>query len=530
MNVTDNLYGKRNKGGIHGDVFTAPETVSFMLDQVRYTADRDLRDISIIEPSCGNGDFVVEIARRLVLSAKHFGFDANVAFRNHVKAYDIDAKKVEHCRHQLLRYGIDASNNIQVADFLRVSNERVDIVVGNPPYVRYENIPAPMRDYCKATFSTFHYRSDLYVPFFEKSLKMLQEGGIHCFICSNRWLKNEYGKKLRQLISSKYHLHKIIYLEDADAFQEDVLAYPAITLISAQSPALTFDYAECHSTSELHSLRMCSRQMPMGADWTEAFTANSSSVAQLFSIEQLGFKIGIGVATGADSVFVSKELPNVVESELIMPGINAKDLRGNQMNWQGEYLLNPYKPNGDLVNLEDYPRAKSYLESHRNRLSSRHVAKKAPSRWYKTIDRISASLLKQPKILLPDMSGNTYVFIDEGNFYPLHNIYYVTGGSNKQLRLLAAFLMSDFVREQLSAVTNRMKGGFARWQSQHIRKLRFPDITAIPEVEAQTLIEHYEHGNIEAINRQVAEFVQKPLLLSKRKASVIPELTLQFID
>ena len=90
--------------------------------------------------------------------------------------------------------------------------------------------------------------------------------------------------------------------------------------------------------------------------------------------------------------------------------------------------------------------------------------------------------------------------------------------------------MSDFVREQLSAVTNRMKGGFARWQSQHLRKLRFPDITAIPEVEAQTLIEHYERGNIEAINRQVVDFVRKPLPLSKRKTAIIPELTLQFTD
>lgn len=529
MNVTDSLYGKRNNGGIHGDVFTAPEVVCFMLDQVKYLADRDLRNISILEPSCGTGEFVIEIAKRLILSAKQFGFDANEAFRRNVKAFDIDSNKISCCIEQLHLLGIEACDNIAVADFLKIATDKVDIVVGNPPYIRYENIPDEMRNYCKATFSTFHYRSDLFVPFFEKSLALLRLGGLHCFICSNRWLKNEYGKKLRQLISTNYQLQKIICLEDANAFQEDVLAYPAITLIGAQPPSASFGYAECGDTTHLHTMPMECRQTPAGTDWTEAFS-QTQCASQLFSIEQMGFRIGIGVATGADSVFISKDLPNLVEHELLLPGINAKDLRGNDLRWQGEYLLNPYKPNGDLVNLEDYPLAKSYLEKHRNRLSSRHITKKAPSRWYKTIDRITVTLLNQPKILLPDMSGNTYIFVDEGYYYPLHNIYYVTGGSSIQLRLLAAFLMSDFVRNQLLSVTNRMNGGFARWQSQYLRKLRFPDLSAIPDNDIQTLIEHYDKKDINAINRQVNGLINNPLLVAKRKKDFATELTLQFTN
>lgn len=529
MNTNESLYGKRCKGGLHGDVFTTQDVVRFMLDQVNYTADRDLRDTSILEPSCGEGEFVVEIARRLRLSAERFGFDANDAFMKNVHAFDIDPKKIVHCRERTKQQGIKTTDNICDADFLHVDLDKVDIVVGNPPYVRYENIPSEMKNYCKAMFPTFHYRADLYVPFFEKSLALLREGGIHCFICSNRWLKNEYGKKLRMLVSTKYRLQKLINLEQADAFQENVLAYPAITLIIANSPAPTFSFADCDDTTKLNTLQMTCRSMPIGTDWTEAFLSDSYT-SKLLTIEQMGFKIGIGVATGADSVFISSELPEKVEHELIIPGINAKDLRGNQLRWQGEYLLNPYKPNGDLVNLDDYPRAKSYLESHRSRLSSRHIARKTPSRWYKTIDRIFVPLLKQPKILLPDMSGNTFVFVDEGQFYPLHNIYYVTGNSTTQLRLLAAFLMSDFVRKQLSSVTNCMNGGFPRWQSQHLRKLRFPDIKAIPTEDAQKLIIHYERRNFAAINKQVYDFVNNASTLFPHKRSFATELTLQFSE
>ena len=501
------LYGERKSGGQHGDVFTSPIVVRFMLDKVGYTSDIDLSHISILEPSCGDGEFVEEIAKRLIQSADRFGFDANEAFCRNVRAYDIDKEKIEKCRNRVCHLGIVFSeNSIQVADFLKAEVERTDIVVGNPPYIRYENIPKNMLDYCKKMFRTFHYRCDLYVPFFEKTLSLLNANGKHCFICSNRWLKNEYGKKLRLLIAKQYSLGAILNLEEADAFQEEVLAYPAITLITAEKSSNTFEYAECKQVEELNTLHAKTKTMPKDEDWTGAFNDIYDNPT-FQTIEQQGFKIGIGVATGADAVFISRELPDKVEEELIMPGINAKDLRGNKFQWQGEYLLNPYNNDGSLVKLEEYPRACAYLEQHKERLASRHVAKKTPSRWYKTIDRISPSLLTQPKILLPDMSGNTYVFVDDGAFYPLHNIYYIVGRSSMQLRLLAAFLMSDFVRNQLAAITNKMNGGFSRWQSQHIRKLRIPQLSSIPADDVQKLLSFYEKRELHNLNRGINKYV-----------------------
>ncbi len=512
------LYGERASGGQHGDVFTSPDVVSFMLDSVGYTADRDLSRVRILEPSCGDGEFVGEIARRLIASAAKCGFDASEAFQRNVRAYDIDAEKIARCKQLVSKLGITFyDENIQTADFLNAKISETDIVVGNPPYIRYENIPAEMLEYCKQTFRTFHYRCDLYVPFFEKSLAALAPGGLHCFICSNRWLKNEYGKKLRLLVARYYQLRTILNLEQANAFQEEVLAYPAITIISSDFPAWTFRYADCTCIEELNSLETEEKRMPQGSDWTEAFNSFSFN-SQFQTIEQQGFKIGIGVATGADSVFISTDLPAKVEKELIMPGINARDLRGDKFQWQGEYLLNPYNADGTLVKLEKYPRANAYLQEHKAMLTSRHIAKKSPSRWYKTIDRINPELLAKPKILLPDMSGNTYVFVDEGNYYPLHNIYYIIGGSSRHLKLLAAFLMSDFVRNQLAAVTNKMNGGFSRWQSQHLRKLRLPKLNAIPAEDVQQLLSFYEDRKVSSLNKKISEYVyHEPYLFSNEE-------------
>ena len=502
MNSSNCLYGERSNGGGHGDVPTAPEVVRYMLDLVGYTADKDLSDIIILEPSCGEGEFIAEIARRLLESARHFGFDVQDAFVKCVYGYDIVEEKIMRCRERIKELGIDPTEaHICVGDFLSARVPEVDVVVGNPPYVRYENIPAGQLDYIKKTFPTFHYRADLYIPFFEKTLRALKPGGRHCFICANRWLKNEYGRKLRKLVARCFRLEAIINLERADAFQEDVLAYPAITLISNNIPNPSFDYAEVERVAELTYLTPSERTTPSDDDWTSAFM--SADHIQLYTIEELGFKIGIGVATGADNIFISSELPDLVESELLLPALNAKDLRGDTMSWHQEYLLNPYTPSGELISLSRYPQAARYLESHKERLADRHVARKNTSKWYKTIDRINPQLRTEAKILLPDMSGNRYIFVDEGQFYPLHNLYYVTGHSVRKLKILSAILMSDIIRQQIGSITNNMNGGFPRWQSQYLRKLKVPNFMAMEGEQEDKLIRSYDEMDFDAVNKQV---------------------------
>ena len=503
MNSSNCLYGERAGGGIHGDVPTAPAVVRYMLDLLGYTADTDLSDIIILEPSCGEGEFIIEIARRLMESARRFGFDAQVAFVRCVYGFDIVEEKIQRCKQRLSDMGLDAADShICTGDFLSRRVPEVDFVVGNPPYVRYENIPAGQLDYIKKTFPTFHYRADLYIPFFEKTLRLLKPGGRHCFICANRWLKNEYGRKLRRLVARCFRLETIINMERADAFQEDVLAYPAITLISNNKSIPTFGYAEVERVAELVTLAPTERTTPSDDDWPEAFM--SADHLQLNTIEELGFKIGIGVATGADSIFISSELPGLVEPELLLPALNAKDLRGDTMNWHQEYLLNPYTPSGELISLSRYPLAARYLESHRERLSDRHIARKNASRWYKTIDRINPQLRTEAKILLPDMSGNRYIFVDEGQYYPLHNLYYVTGHSVRKLKVLSAILMSDIIRRQIGCITNNMNGGFPRWQSQYLRKLKVPDFLEMDATWEDSLTQSYDDKDFDAVNRYVS--------------------------
>lgn len=528
MNLTSNLYGIRRSGVSHGDVFTSPRVVCFMLDLIGYTSDKDLSAYKVLEPSFGHGDFLIEIQNRLIKSAKKFNFDASEIMSKNIYGCEIDRDKYDKCIDTLrLEMPNFTPSNLKTEDFLfSLWNTQFDFIIGNPPYIRYENIPEKVRNLYKNKFYTFHYRSDLYILFYEHSLRNLSVNGRHCFICSNRWLKNEYGKKLRAYISSSFNLEYIIDVENINAFKESVLAYPSITLISNTEGGKNVKLAKINDLSELDKpIQTKQKKLESFDNWDDLFL--SDNIENLSYIEQQGFKIGIGVATGADKIFISKELKNQVEEELLLPLVNAKDLTGNEFIWKGFYILNPYRLNGSIINLDKYPKAKQYLGQFKSILSKRHIVKNGRT-WYSLIDKIKPELVNLPKILLPDITGNKIIFIDKGLFYPAHNIYYITGRPLEELEPLAAILMSRFVRSQIENISNKMNGGLPRWQSQNIKRIRIPIISDIPTKLKDKLVDAYQSHNITEIDRIVDSILN--LKCEKNLVSVKPAIPKSLFD
>lgn len=83
---------------------------------------------------------------------------------------------------------------------------------------------------------------------------------------------------------------------------------------------------------------------------------------------------------------------------------------------------NTFQRDGGLVDLDKYPRLAKYLESHKDALKKRHVAKKNNIGWFRTIDRVYAELVQQPKLLIPDIAGANEVAYEGGRYYPHHKL------------------------------------------------------------------------------------------------------------
>ena len=107
---------------------------------------------------------------------------------------------------------------------------RYDFVVGNPPYIRIQNIPEVLRSYWQGIYEWAEGNFDIYVPFIERAMKYwLGEDGRFGFIVSNRFTLANYAKQLRKHLPEIAELEFLVDLKDTRVFK-DALNYPAILI------------------------------------------------------------------------------------------------------------------------------------------------------------------------------------------------------------------------------------------------------------------------------------------------------------
>ena len=236
-----------------GAIFTKREVVEFILDLVNYTADRPLHKIRLLEPSFGGGDFLLIVIKRLLKAwSKRKGkADPEEMLANAIRAVELHDDTFQATREKVIAVlkaeGLETKPATTLADTWLIKGDFLltplpfafDCVVGNPPYVRQELIPDALIAEYRIRYTTVFDRADLYIPFIERSLNLLEPGGALGFICADRWMKNRYGGPLRKLTADKFHLKMYVDMVDTPAFHADVIAYPAITIIANEKPGKT---------------------------------------------------------------------------------------------------------------------------------------------------------------------------------------------------------------------------------------------------------------------------------------------------
>ena len=97
-----------------------------------------------------------------------------------------------------------------------------DIVIANPPYVRQERIKHLKPSLEKAYRVFFNSTSDLYTYFYKKSYDILRNGGMLCFISSNKWMRAKYGEKLRIFLKRNTKVIELIDFSGYSVFEQTV--------------------------------------------------------------------------------------------------------------------------------------------------------------------------------------------------------------------------------------------------------------------------------------------------------------------
>jgi adenine-specific DNA-methyltransferase len=330
-----------------GAVYTKAWITELILDMAGYDVATDLASKFAVEPAAGEGAFLAPMAVRLIRSARSKGRNP-LECQDSLLAYELNKGSADIARAAvmgaLIKEGVpDAQANMLADRWVRVGDylaeaaalTRADFVVGNPPYVRLEDVPADLVGYYRSAYATMKGRADLYVAFFEAALHQLTESGVCAFICADRWMLNHYGGELWRLVTSKFAVEAVVEMHEADAFASEVSAYPALTVIrrapqhAAVVASIGRDAAKDGYTLAKGLRRIAggeAARLPEGvsaarvSSWfagDEPWPCTSPERLELLKnledrfppleSKETGTRVGIGVATGADKVFITKD-------------------------------------------------------------------------------------------------------------------------------------------------------------------------------------------------------------------------------
>ncbi|MEZ8309323.1 TaqI-like C-terminal specificity domain-containing protein [Vibrio splendidus] len=508
-----------------GEVFTNPQIVSFMLKTSGIADALNSKNTRILEPSCGQGEFVVAIAKLLVANLADNQERYSIDFiKSLVQAFDISAENILIAKQrtsEVLMQSLTADEADLIVeswfyhgDFLLTDfSTYFSHAIGNPPYVRIENIPSPLLSAYRSRYHTMKERADLYIAFYQKCLELLEAKGVLSFICTDRWTKNSYGSSLRGFISASYQLDLYVDLYGQSAFQSDVLTYPAITQFSRQkhnstkilhNPEIDSDLSDT-VYSILTGQEKCSNKLTERKDilddekpWLFGCADELNLIKRLEkdfpTMEDVGCKVYIGAATGNNKVYIVGD-DAVLEPSRKVPLVTATDIRTGTLIPSGKFIVNTYDNNG-VVELKHFPMLEKYLTQFQEVLQKRHVAKKSPHHWFKTIDRVYPERATQEKLLIPDIKSKLTTVYDSGQYHPNNSIYYICS-SNWNLRALQGVLISGIGQLFVENYSTKVAGGNLRFQAQHLRRIclpRWEDVdsdlaTALSEVAINNDIE-----------------------------------------
>ncbi|GAA7144812.1 class I SAM-dependent DNA methyltransferase [Helicobacter pylori] len=345
-----------------------------------------------------------------------------------------------------------------------------DCIIGNPPYIRQEQIreikPLLQKQYPDFYNST----ADIYTYFFALSYHLLKDKGFNAFITSNKYARAKYGAKLRELLLKKTTIVSYMELNALKVF-ESATVDTSITSFIKQTPSKEsrFKYYEPtpNDKNDLKSTRTLS--MRQNALSTESFIfANATLLDLRDKMESVGtplkdwdIQINYGIKTGANEAFIiptekREEILNACKTQeerdrteaLIKPILRGKDIKRYSYEWAGEWVINTH--NGYTSNLkfkippidiEKYPALKSHLDSHWDTIATRSDQGDTP---YHLRNCAYLEDFEKEKIMYPETSQGAY-FIYENSGIFLEKTAFMIVSDVYNLKLLTALLNSKLI-------------------------------------------------------------------------------------
>lgn len=443
---------------------------------------------------------------------------------------------------------IPLMNKLKLFDWDReFGGRKFDAIIGNPPYIRVQNMVHYSReeyDFYKSDFSPYVTAQtdtlDKYYLFIEKGLALLDNGGILGYIVPHKFMNIQAGTKLRELLTSNSAVRKILHFGTYQVFKNRS-TYTCILVLSKQENTefeigfvqdwnqFLFNHnTECMTYPEAYITGRPWSFLPQNI--IAHLDAISESCVPLSTLAD----IFVGLQTSADDIYIiyadsedenyvyfhNQQKEFKVEKGILRKGIYDTQITSYEKIEANCYIIFPYKTvNGKpaLYSLsemsEKFPYALAYLSEYREKLDRRKMTGRREDKWFafgrsQSIRRF----LSGEHLVWPVLStGSNYVYDSEmiaftgggnGPFYGIEmkhssqeSIFYIQS-------ILNHWLMELLVKSKASI----FRGDYYSHGKQFIATLPIYKID-------------FENPTEVAKHQQIVEMVQNIMQLKERLAA-----------
>ncbi|UOR27939.1 class I SAM-dependent DNA methyltransferase [Helicobacter pylori] len=377
-----------------------------------------------------------------------------------------------------------------------------DCIVGNPPYIRQEQIREIKPLLQKQYQDFYNSTADIYTYFFALSYRLLKEKGFNAFITSNKYARAKYGAKLREWLLKKTTIVSYMELNALKVFESATVDTSIMSFIKQTPPKESrFNYYEPtpDDKNDLKSAR--SLDMRQNALSTESFIFADATLLDLRGkMESVGtplkdwdIQINYGIKTGANEAFIiptekREEILNACKTQeerkhtetLIKPILRGKDIKRYSYEWAGEWVINTHngytsnlKSKIPPIDIEKYPALKSHLDSHWDTIATRCDQGDTP---YHLRNCAYLEDFEKEKIVYPCIMAKEPCFVyEEKGFYAPAPANIITG-DKIEIKYITALLNSKCIYFAMRKFY--MGGGIeGELKTNNLEKIPIPQIT-----------------------------------------------------
>ncbi|MBE9462998.1 class I SAM-dependent DNA methyltransferase [Dyadobacter subterraneus] len=477
-----------------GQIYTPSFIVEKILDNTGFH-QLNFSKNSILDPACGDGRFLVPIARYIIENSPKEDLKQNL---ENIHGWDIDPEAIKICLQNLeeliapldlkIDWKLKNLDALQQID----GSQKFDLIVGNPPYIRIQNLSAKQRQFIQKSYSFCQSGStDAYVAFFQLASRLLTENGICGFITPNSFLSSETGKPLRSYFKENQNLRQITNYRSVRIFG-NTGTYAAITIFGKHQLD-TFCYELSDYDLSYQKREISFSELDKHNQWH--LSVEKPLITKGKNLGEI-CQISVGLTTLSDSLFlfsILKKKEDLVqcinknghvfwlENTLVKPIIKGSKLKTSS-DPINEFIIFPYEKdhNGkhkiirEEVLEKDYPKAYKYLLGIKKDLLKRDNGKPNPVAWYALgrAQGLDSSFGK--KIIFSPMNRYPNFVLYENPDCTVYSGYFIKydGDYDFLLSQLNSQRMADFI-----AISGRdFQGGYKGYNKKVVENFVITDL------------------------------------------------------